>query len=109
LEGTKDVADLAYGTAEKYAGLDVANPGSLILSGAMMFDYIGWSEAAKTIEGAMEKTFRQGVMTQDLARQTEGVRAVKTSGFADAPHIEYGTPMKNAPTGGRIFGKFVLY
>ncbi|HHY37446.1 MAG TPA: isocitrate dehydrogenase (NADP(+)) [Clostridia bacterium] len=78
------VFEATHGTAEKYAGLDVANPGSLILSGAMMFDYIGWSEVADIIEAAMEKTFQQGIMTQDLARQSPGVKAVKTSEFADA-------------------------
>lgn len=78
------VFEATHGTAEKYAGLDVANPGSLILSGAMMFDYIGWSEVADIIEAAMEKTFQQGVMTQDLSRQSPGTKGVKTSEFANA-------------------------
>lgn len=76
--------EATHGTAPKYAGQDVINPGSVILSGAMMFDHMGWSEAAKAIVRAMEKTIASRVVTYDLARQMEGARRVKCSEFAAA-------------------------
>ena len=78
------VFEATHGTAPKYANLDKINPGSLILSGVMMLDYLGWREAARAVEGAVAKTLGQKVMTYDLARQTEGAREVGTSGFAQA-------------------------
>ena len=82
------VFEATHGTAPKYAGQDVINPGSLILSGVMMFDHLGWTEAAQRITRAMEKTIASKVVTYDLARQMEGAKKVKCSEFATAI-IEY--------------------
>ena len=76
--------EATHGTAPKYAGKDVVNPGSLILSGVMMLDHLGWSEAARLIEGGIEKTIQERRVTYDLARQMEGATELKTSQFADA-------------------------
>ena len=76
------VFEATHGTAPKYAGLDKVNPGSLILSGAMLLDYIGWSEAARKIETGLEKTFISKRVTYDLARLMEGAEEVSCSGFA---------------------------
>jgi isocitrate dehydrogenase len=78
------VFEATHGSAPKYAGQDVINPGSLILSGAMMFDHLGWSEAAQRITKGMEKTIASKVVTYDLARQMEGAKKVKCSEFANA-------------------------
>jgi isocitrate dehydrogenase len=78
------VFEATHGSAPKYAGQDVINPGSLILSGVMMFDHLGWGEAAKRIAAAMEKTIANKTVTYDLARQMEGARRVKCSEFATA-------------------------
>jgi isocitrate dehydrogenase len=78
------VFEATHGTAPKYANQDVVNPGSLILSGAMMFDYIGWSETGKKIVKAMEKTISEKIVTYDLARQMKKARKVKCSEFASA-------------------------
>ena len=78
------VFEATHGTAPKYANLDKINPGSLILSGAMMLHHLGWHEAAAAVEGAMAKTLEQKIMTYDLARQTEGAREVGTSAFGEA-------------------------
>jgi isocitrate dehydrogenase len=78
------VFEATHGTAPKYASLDKINPGSLILSGAMMLHHLGWHEAAVAVEGAMAKTLEQKIMTYDLARQTEGAREVGTSAFGEA-------------------------
>ena len=78
------VFEATHGTAPKYAGLDKVNPGSVILSGEMMFRYLGWKEAADLIVGALDKTIRQKVVTYDLARLMEGAREVKCSEFGDA-------------------------
>ena len=78
------VFEATHGTAPKYANLDKINPGSLILSGAMMLHHLGWHEAALAVEKAMGKTLSQKIMTYDLARQTEGAREVGTSAFAEA-------------------------
>ena len=82
------VFEATHGTAPKYANQDVINPGSLILSGAMMFDHLGWTEVAQSITQAMEKTIGSKVVTYDLARQMEGAKKVKCSEFASAL-IEY--------------------
>ncbi|MCS7229395.1 MAG: isocitrate dehydrogenase (NADP(+)) [Candidatus Kryptonium sp.] len=76
------VFEATHGTAPKYAGLDKVNPGSVILSGVMMFEYIGWKEAAKLIEYGLEETIKQKYVTYDFARQMEGAIEVKTSEFA---------------------------
>ncbi len=78
------VFEATHGTAPKYAGKDVINPGSLILSGAMMFEYFGWIEAAKKIREGLEKAISDKTVTYDLARQMEGAREVKCSEFASA-------------------------
>jgi isocitrate dehydrogenase len=76
--------EATHGTAPKYAGKDVINPSSVVLSGVMMFRYLGWGEAANLIEAALEKTIRQKKVTYDLARQMEGATELKTSQFGDA-------------------------
>ncbi|HTM17794.1 MAG TPA: NADP-dependent isocitrate dehydrogenase [Terracidiphilus sp.] len=76
------VFEATHGTAPKYADKDVINPGSVILSGVMMLDFIGWKEAAKMIEDAMEKTIQQKFVTYDFERQTAGATKVGTSEFA---------------------------
>jgi isocitrate dehydrogenase len=76
--------EATHGTAPKYAGLDKINPGSLILSGAMMLEYLGWGEAARLMEQALAVTIQSGVVTYDLARQMEGAREVRCSEFGQA-------------------------
>ncbi|HEX2865393.1 MAG TPA: isocitrate dehydrogenase (NADP(+)) [Ignavibacteriales bacterium] len=76
--------EATHGTAPKYAGLDKINPGSVILSGVMMLEYMGWTEAAKLIEKAMTKTIKSKVVTYDFARLMTGAKEVKTSEFARA-------------------------
>ncbi len=78
------VFEATHGTAPKYAGLDKVNPSSLILSGAMMLDHLGWTEAADKLRLALQATVRDGVVTYDLARQIDGAREVKCSAFAQA-------------------------
>jgi isocitrate dehydrogenase len=78
------VFEATHGTAPKYADLDKINPGSLILSGAMMLRHLGWNDAASSVEKAMGKTLSEKIMTYDLARQTEGAKEVGTSAFAEA-------------------------
>jgi len=75
--------EATHGTAPKYANLDKVNPSSLILSGAMMLDYMGWREAATRIEKGLEKTFASKKVTYDLARLMEGAEEVSCSRFAD--------------------------
>jgi isocitrate dehydrogenase len=76
--------EATHGTAPKYAGKDVINPGSVILSGVMMFRYLLWPEAADLIEKGLEATILQKKVTYDLARQMDGATELKTSQFADA-------------------------
>jgi len=76
------VFEATHGTAPKYADKDVINPGSVILSGVMLLDFIGWKEAAKMIETAMEKTIQQKFVTYDFERQLSGATKVGTSEFA---------------------------
>jgi isocitrate dehydrogenase len=78
------VFEATHGTAPKYAGQDVINPSSLILSGVMMFQYMGWKEAAALIEAGITETIRQKRVTYDLHRQMEGAVKLKTSEFAAA-------------------------
>jgi isocitrate dehydrogenase len=78
------IFEATHGTAPKYAGQDKVNPGSLILSGVMMLEYLGWKEAARLIETSMEKTIQQKVVTYDFARLMEGAKEVKCSEFGKA-------------------------
>lgn len=78
------VFEATHGTAPKYAGQDKVNPGSLILSGAMMLDYMGWPEAAQKVRTALQDTIKDKVVTYDLARQIDGARQVSCSAFAEA-------------------------
>jgi isocitrate dehydrogenase len=78
------IFEATHGTAPKYAGQDKVNPGSVILSGVMMLDYLGWTEAARLIETAIEKTIQQKVVTYDFARLMEGAQEVKCSEFGKA-------------------------
>src|SRR5437016_11358154 len=71
--------EATHGTAPKYADKDVINPSSLILSGVMMLNYLGWTEAGALIEKALEKTIAQKKVTYDLARQMKGATELKTS------------------------------
>jgi isocitrate dehydrogenase len=76
--------EATHGTAPKYAGKDVINPASVILSGVMMLNHLGWAESAALIEQGLEKTIAQKKVTYDLARQMTGAKELKTSEFADA-------------------------
>jgi isocitrate dehydrogenase len=76
------VFEATHGTAPKYADKDVINPGSVILSGVMLLEFIGWKEAAKLIEQSLEKTILQKFVTYDFERQTAGATKVGTSEFA---------------------------
>ena len=78
------VFEATHGTAPKYADQDVINPSSVILSGAMMFRFMGWTEAADLIESGITETIRQKKVTYDLHRLMEGATKVKTSEFASA-------------------------
>jgi isocitrate dehydrogenase len=78
------VFEATHGTAPKYAGLDKINPGSVILSGVMMLEQMGWQEAADSIIRGMEKAISAKTVTYDLARQMPGSTEVSTSKFADA-------------------------
>jgi isocitrate dehydrogenase len=76
------VFEATHGTAPKYADKDVINPGSVILSGVMLLEFIGWKEAARLIEASLEKTILQKFVTCDFERQTAGATKVGTSEFA---------------------------
>ncbi|OGG46472.1 MAG: NADP-dependent isocitrate dehydrogenase [Candidatus Handelsmanbacteria bacterium RIFCSPLOWO2_12_FULL_64_10] len=78
------VFEATHGTAPKYAGQDKVNPGSVILSGEMMFRHLGWNEAADRIISGLEKTIASKVVTYDFARLMDGAREVKCSEFGDA-------------------------
>lgn len=78
------VFEATHGTAPKYADKDVINPGSVMLSGVMMFEHMGWQEVADMIITAIVKTIEQKKVTYDLERQMEGATKVKTSEFATA-------------------------
>ena len=77
------VFEATHGTAPKYAGLDKINPGSVILSGVMMLEYLGWNDAAKLIVRGLEEAIRSRHVTYDLARQMTGATEVSTTAFAD--------------------------
>ena len=76
--------EATHGTAPKYAGQDKVNPGSVILSGVMMFEHMGWKEVGNLIVKAMEKTVLDKDVTYDLERQIEGANLLKCSEFGDA-------------------------
>jgi isocitrate dehydrogenase len=78
------IFEATHGTAPKYAGQDKVNPASLLLSGVMMLEHLGWNEPAELITKAFEATIADKVVTYDFARQMEGAHEVKTSQFADA-------------------------
>jgi len=78
------VFEATHGTAPKYAGLDKVNPGSLILSAAMMLEHMAWKEAAARIRTSLQATIQAGIVTYDLARQIPGATEVSCSGFAEA-------------------------
>ena len=78
------VFEATHGSAPKYAGQDKVNPSSLILSGVMLLEYLGWKEAAKSIQEALTETVAQRTVTYDLARQMGGATEVKCSQFAEA-------------------------
>lgn len=76
--------EATHGTAPKYTNLDKVNPGSLLFSGVMMLEHIGWFEAADLITKAYEATLEEKIVTYDFARQLQGAIEVKTSEFATA-------------------------
>jgi isocitrate dehydrogenase len=76
--------EATHGTAPKYAGLDKVNPSSVILSGVMMFDHIGWTEVGEAITNAMLKTFRAKTVTYDFHRLMDGAKLLKCSEFGKA-------------------------
>ncbi|HLJ58678.1 MAG TPA: isocitrate dehydrogenase (NADP(+)) [bacterium] len=78
------VFEATHGTAPRYANQDKVNPGSLILSGVMMLEHLGWTEAADAVVRGLEATFRKKIVTYDLARLMDGAREVRTSEFATA-------------------------
>lgn len=78
------VFEATHGTAPKYAGLDKVNPSSLILSGALMLDHIGWKDAGDLIRTSLQATVQAGKVTYDLARQIEGAKEVTCSAFGQA-------------------------
>ena len=77
------IFEATHGTAPKYAGLDKVNPSSVILSGVLMLEHLGWNEAANLIVGSMEKTIASKVVTYDFARLMDGATEVKCSEFGD--------------------------
>jgi len=78
------IFEATHGTAPKYAGQDKVNPGSVLLSGVLMFEHLGWNNAADDIVRAMEATIMDKVVTYDFARLMEGATEVKCSEFASA-------------------------
>jgi len=78
------IFEATHGTAPKYADLDKVNPGSVILSGALMFDYMGWTQVTESIYAGLERTIQQKKVTYDFHRLMENATLVKTSEFADA-------------------------
>jgi isocitrate dehydrogenase len=78
------IFEATHGTAPKYAGKDVINPGSVILSGAMMFEYLGWTEVTTLIHNGLASTIQKKLVTYDLERLMHGAKKLKTSEFADA-------------------------
>lgn len=77
------IFEATHGTAPKYAGMDKVNPSSVILSGVLMLEHLGWREAADLVSKAMDKTIASKVVTYDFARLMDGAKEVKCSGFGD--------------------------
>ena len=77
------IFEATHGTAPKYADLDVVNPSSVLLSGVMMFDYMGWHEAARLIEHGIETAIATKRVTYDFERLMEGATKLKCSEFGD--------------------------
>jgi len=75
--------EATHGTAPKYAGQDKVNPSSLILSGVMMLEYLGWQEAADLVRRAIAKTIKEKKVTYDLARLMGDVKPIKCSQFGE--------------------------
>jgi isocitrate dehydrogenase len=90
------IFEATHGTAPKYADKDVINPGSVILSGVMMFDFMGWTEAARLIEDSMERTISQKKVTYDFARAMQGAIKVGTSEFANCMIENMGVRVSSA-------------
>jgi isocitrate dehydrogenase len=93
------VFEATHGTAPKHAGQDKVNPGSVILSGVMMLDYIGWGEAARLIEVGLERAIEAGTVTYDLARLMReegraGVREMRCSEFGTAIIDNFNGPVR---------------
>jgi isocitrate dehydrogenase len=78
------IFEATHGTAPKYAGQDKVNPGSVLLSGVMMYEHLGWTDAANDIVTAMEATISEGIVTYDFARLMDNATEVKCSEFASA-------------------------
>jgi isocitrate dehydrogenase len=78
------IFEATHGSAPKYAGQDKVNPSSLILSGAMLLEYLGWDEAAQLIHQSLPSTLKDGIATYDLARLLSGSREVACSEFGQA-------------------------
>ncbi|MFB6173219.1 MAG: isocitrate/isopropylmalate family dehydrogenase, partial [Halobacteriales archaeon] len=77
------LAEPVHGSAPKRAGQDMANPTAMILSGRLMFDYMGWKDAADLVRDAVEETISAGTVTYDLARQREDAEKVGTTEYAE--------------------------
>ena len=78
------IFEATHGTAPKYAGQDKVNPGSVLLSGVLMFEHLGWQDAADDIVRALEATIAEKIVTYDFARLMDGAKEVKCSQFAEA-------------------------
>jgi isocitrate dehydrogenase len=78
------IFEATHGSAPKYANQDKVNPGSMILSGAMMLEYLGWIEAARLIEEGMQRTIQAKTVTYDLHRQMKGATLLSCSQFGEA-------------------------
>jgi isocitrate dehydrogenase len=78
------IFEATHGTAPKYAGQDKVNPGSVILSGVMMFEFMGWNEVARLIETGLERAIDKKTVTYDFERQMEGAKLLKCSEFGQA-------------------------
>src|SRR5690606_9840312 len=78
------VFEATHGTAPKYAGQDKVNPSSVVLSGVMMFEYMGWEEVSDALIAALTRTFQQKKVTYDFARLMNGATLLKCSEFAQA-------------------------
>src|SRR5699024_10826411 len=102
------IFEATHGTAPKYAGLDKVNPSSVILSGVLMLDHLGWKEAGKLISQSMDKTIASKVVTYDFARLMDNSKEVKCSEFADELIKNMGQFLKKlVPSGMNEFISFI--